>query len=231
MIAVNTDIKADRKIKPSETVAARRRRIGRRAGAAVAVLAFEILSGCGGASRPIKYYQLTLPGAIAPATTTPRVPVTIVVRRLLTSTLYRDRRLVYSVGNQQIGTYEYERWVGPPSELIQGVFLGELRASGHYSGVYTPEGKAGGDYALHGRLYEFAEHDSGSNLVARLTMDLELSDTQTGATLWRRYYTHDEPVSAKNVPDVVAALDRNVQLAANDVAVGLEQYFAAHPVK
>jgi len=231
MIVINTDGKTESTNNPGEATASARRRIGQGAGAVLAALAFGILCGCGGASRPIKYYQLTLPGAMAPPTTAPPVPVTIVVRPLLAPTLYRDNRLVYSVGNQQMGTYEYERWVGPPPELIQDVLLRELRSSGHYAGVYTPEGKAAGDYALRGRLYDFSEHDSGGNLVARLTMDLELSNTKTGATVWQRYYTHDEPVSAKTVPDVVAALDRNVQLAANDVAEGLDQYFAAHPVK
>ena len=231
MIVKNIDGQTESTNYPNRTIAATRRRIGRSSMVVLAALTLEIFGGCGGASRPIKYYQLTVPGAMAPATTVPSVPVTIVVRPLLAPDLYRDNRLVYGIGDQQMGAYEYERWVGPPPQMIQEVFLRELRSTGHYSGVYTPEGKADGDYALRGRLYDFKELDSGGNLVARVTMDLELRDTKTGATVWQRYYTHDEPVNAKTVPDVVAALDKNVQLAANDVTAGLEQYFASHPVK
>ena len=87
-----------------------------------------------------------------------------------------------------------------------------------------------GDYALRGRLYDFKEVDSGGTPVARLTMDMELRNIKTGMAVWTLSYTHDEPVSAKTVPDVVSALNSNVR-AAGEVAAGLEQYFSTHPVK
>ena len=36
-------------------------------------------------------------------------------------------------------------------------------------------------------------------------------DVKTGATVWNHYYTHDEPVSGKDVPAIVVALDMNVE--------------------
>ena len=86
--------------------------------------------------------------------------------------------MVYAVGDQKIGAYEYERWIGPPPELIRDVILRNLRASGRYQGVYTPQGKAGGDYLLRTRIYDFKEQDSGSSLTGRLTMDVELQNTR-----------------------------------------------------
>lgn len=189
-----------------------------------------LLSGCG-ASKPSKYYQLTVPGERAPTTTSMTVPVTIVVAPLLASNLYRDDRLVYGIGSEQMGTYEYQRWAAPPPEMIQQVLLRQLRASDHYEGVYLPRSNVQGDFTLRGHLYDFKELDSGSSLVARVTMDLELRDLKTGAVVWKHYYTHDEPVSAKTVPAVVTALNQNVQSVANEVSTGLDQYFAAHPVK
>lgn len=205
------------------------RRYGRLGQAPLALLVLGIAAGCG-ASRPSNYYQLSVPGAVAPATAQP-LPVTIVVALPAAPDLYRDNRLVYAVGDQKIGAYEYERWIGPPPELIRDVILRNLRASGRYQGVYTPQGKAGGDYTLRTRLYEFKEQDSGSSLTGRLTMDVELLNNKTGDTVWQTYYNHDEPISAKTVPDVVASLNRNVQMAANDIASGMDQYFAAHPPK
>ena len=122
------------------------RRNGRLGRAALALLALGLAAGCG-ASRPINYYQLTDPGAVAPATAQP-LPVTIIVGLPAAPDLYRDNRVVYAVGDQKIGAYEYERWIGPPPELIRDVILRNLRASGRYQGVYTPQGKAGGDYLL-----------------------------------------------------------------------------------
>jgi len=67
--------------------------------------------------------------------------------------------------------------------------------------------------------------------LARVTLELEMRDLNTGGTVWTHHYTHDEPVNGKDVPAVVAALDRNVQRAVAEVIASLDQYFAAHPVK
>jgi ABC-type uncharacterized transport system auxiliary subunit len=193
-------------------------------------LVLGCFGGCG-KTKPSKYYQLSVPAAGAPTMTAAMVPATIIVGRLQTSDVYKDTRLVYSVGPQQMGTYERERWIGPPTMLIQEVLLRELRASGRYKGVHYPESNVIGDYALRGRLYDFKEVDSGGTPAARLTMDMELRSLKTGTAVWTLSYAHDEPVSAKTVPDVVSALNSNVQRAAGEVAAGLEQYFSNHPIK
>jgi ABC-type uncharacterized transport system auxiliary subunit len=60
---------------------------------------------------------------------------------------------------------------------------------------------------------------------------VELRDLKTGTTVWTHYYTHDEPVGGKDVAQVVSALDKSVQRGVKEVVAGLDQYFAAHPVK
>jgi ABC-type uncharacterized transport system auxiliary subunit len=196
----------------------------------IGMLVLECFGGCG-TTKPSKYYQLTAPAAGAPTVTGATIPATIIVGRLHTSDVYKDTRLVYSVGPQQMGTYERERWIGAPPVLIQEVLLRELRASGRYKGVHYPESNVIGDYVLRGRLYDFKEVDSGETPAARLTMDMELRNLKTGTAVWTLSYSHDEPVNAKTVPDVVSALNNNVQRAVGEVAAGLEQYFSTHPIK
>jgi ABC-type uncharacterized transport system auxiliary subunit len=81
-----------------------------------------------------------------------------------------------------------------------------------------------GDFALHGRLYDFTEI-TGTPFTARVSFEMELVDLHDGSTVWTHDYTHDEPVAGKEVPDVVRALDRNVQRGLEEVAEGLERYF------
>ena len=188
-----------------------------------------LLAGCG-AGRPSKYYQLTVPANAASAEKADAVPVTLLLGGLMTSHLYREDRIVYGNGPEQLGTYEFERWAEPPAELIQGVLLRQLRASGRYRAVYYRRSNMKGDFAIRGRLYDFKEL-TGSPLTARVTLELEMRDLNTGGTVWTHHYTHDEPVSGKDVPSVVAALDRNVQRAVSEVIASLDQYFAAHPAK
>ena len=193
------------------------------------VMMAGLLGSCG-AARPSKYYQLTVPGNQVAAHGVDPVPATILVGPLLSSHLYREDRIVYSGSGEQMGTYEYQRWAEPPTEMIQDVLLRELRASGRYKAVQVERSTAHGDFLMRGRLYDFKEV-SGSTVVAKVTLELELRDLKSGATVWTHFYSHDEPVSGKDVPAIVAALDRNVQAGVKEVLGSLDQHFAEHPLK
>ena len=190
----------------------------------MAALAAGLLTGCG-AARPSKYYQLTIPGDAAPAAERSPYPVTLLLGPLRASHLYREDHIVYSSSGENMGTYEYQQWAEPPTEMLVEVLLRELRASGRYRAVDVLRSNSHGDYILYGRLYDFKEI-SGAPLMARLTIDLELRETKTGSTVWTHYYSHDEPVSGKDISAVVAALDRNAQRGMSEVKSSLDQYFS-----
>jgi ABC-type uncharacterized transport system auxiliary subunit len=190
----------------------------------IAVLAAGLLAGCG-AARPSKYYQLTLPAGAAPAADRSPYPVTLLLGPLRASHLYREDRIVYSSKGQNMGAYEYQRWAEPPTEMIVNVLLRDLRASGRYRAVDVLRSNSHGDFILYGRLYDFKEV-SASPLMARITVDIEMRETKTGSTVWTHFYSHDEPVSGKDVSAVVAALDRNAQRGMDEVKSSLDQYFS-----
>jgi len=195
----------------------------------VNILLATTLFGCGGA-RPSKYYQLTIPGEHVAPPGADSISATILLGPLFASHLYREDRIVYSGSGEQMGTYEYHRWAEPPTEMIQEVLLRELRASSRYKAVYVERSSASGDFLIRGRLYDFKEV-SGSAMLAKVTFELEMRDLKSASTVWTHYYTHDEPISGKDVPAVVAALDRNVQAAVKEMLASLDQYFAEHPFK
>jgi ABC-type uncharacterized transport system auxiliary subunit len=190
------------------------------------MLSLGILNGCG-AARPSKFYQLTLPNDKASGADPAPFPVTLLLGPITTSHLYRDDHIVYTSNGEAMGTYEYQRWAEPPSEMISDVLLRELQESERYQHVYSLRSDSRGDYILRGRLYDLREI-SESALAARVSFEFELRDSKTGATVWSRYYSHDEPVNGKNVKQVVAAMDRNVQSGLREVLGGLEQYFSSH---
>jgi ABC-type uncharacterized transport system auxiliary subunit len=191
----------------------------------VAALAAGLLTGCG-AARPSKYYQLTVPGDVPAAQGDPHA-VTLLLGPLRASHLYREDRIVYSSSGQNMGTYEYQRWSEPPTEMLVNVLLRDLRSSGRYRAVDILRSNSHGDYILYGRLYDFKEV-SGSPMTARITVDLELRETKTGSTVWTHFYSHDEPVSGKDVSAVVAAMDRNAQRGMGEVKASLDQYLSTH---
>ena len=203
--------------------------VARRILATSFALVIAFLGGCG-AARPSRFYQLTVPSDAASVEKADAVPVTLLLGSLMTTHLYREDRIVYGNGPEELGTYEFQRWAEPPTEMIEEVLLRQLRASGRYRAVQYQRSNMQGDFALRGRLYDFKEL-TGGQMSARVTLELEMRDLKTGATVWSHYYTHDEPVSGKDVPAVVAALDRNVQRGVSEVVGSLDQYFASHPVK
>jgi len=195
------------------------------AAAALFVVFFAV--GCGGA-RPSKYYGLTVPGNATAAAASPNAaPVTLLIGRITAPELYREDPIVYSAG-ETMGTYEYHRWVEPPTQMIQEILLRELRESGRFRNVVLLRSDIHGDFLLHGHLFDFREVNSGSR-IARVTMEMELRNIKTGTTVWTHFYSHDEPANGKDVDSLVSALDKNTQGAVAEFRASLDEYFAQHP--
>ena len=194
--------------------------------AAVILMMMGIAAGCG-ASRPIKYYMLDV--APAPAVVpSAQFPVNLLVARIATTHLYRDDRLVYGAGPVELGTYEYHRWAESPADMIQDMLISSLRSTGQYRSVSPIGSNLHGNYIVRGHLHALYEVDKPS-IVGRFSVQIELFDPKTDATLWTDTYSHDEPVTGKTVPDVVAALDRNVRAGMQQLTTSIGQYFLSHP--
>jgi ABC-type uncharacterized transport system auxiliary subunit len=196
--------------------------------AAVTLLAMLIggLSGCG-AVPPSKYYQLSAPRESTSAAAGDPFPVTLLVGPLKASHLYREDRLVYATGTEEMGAYQVHRWAEPPIEMMRELLWRSLRGSRRFRAVYLLTSTSHGDFVLEGNLYDFKEVSAGK-LAARVDLELELREVKTGAIVWTRDYAHDEPVNGKDIPAVVAALNQNAQRAVSEAAASLNEYFAAH---
>jgi ABC-type uncharacterized transport system auxiliary subunit len=195
--------------------------------AGIVSLMAAVLSGCG-AARPIRYYQLSLPSDASARSTADPYPITLVLAPFFSSHLYREDRIVFANNAEGMGTYEYQRWAAPPTEMIQAMMIRQLRNAGRFREIYAARSAVRGDYLLRGQLYDFKEVSAGT-VVARVTFDMELRDTKTNLTVWRKSYNQDEPVTGKTPADVVAALDKNIDRGIKEVATGLDQYFSANP--
>lgn len=202
--------------------------MGKRAAVILLAMLWGTICGCGTVPQT-KYYQLSAPGQTdASASTGDPLPITLLVGPLKASHLYREDRLVYATGSEEMGAYQVHRWAEPPTEMVQELLWRSLRSSRRYTSVYLLTSNSHGDFLLLGNLYDFKEI-SGGTLAARVNLDLELREIKTGAIVWTHSYSHDEPVNGKDVSAVVAALDRNAQAFVSDAETSLNEYFAAHP--
>jgi len=198
-----------------------------RMSASAAVLAAGVvllLAGCG-AARPIKYYSLDAPAVTA---TPQQTDVALLIGHFHAPTLYRDTRIVYRTGANEMGLYEEHRWVEPPALMVEEMMLQCLRRSGRYKSVQNIASNAAGDYVVRGRIERF-EQVEGSPISARVWLHLSLYDPKDGQTVWARSYEQDEPASGNDLSSVVAALDKNLQRGVLELSSGIDQYIAAHP--
>ena len=202
-----------------------RRRLGKiSATFAFGALLAAGLSGCG-SMKPVKYYQLTHPPTSTLGNSPSPMDISLLVRPFQTSHLYREDRIVYGGEGEEVGVYEYQRWVEPPVELLQDALARGLRSSGHFRNVTTLRSDSSVDFSLTGHLYAFREVSTGG-VIGRLYFDVELHDLKAGKVIWRHSYNHDEPSPGKSVGDVAAALNKNVQLSVQEIHDGVMQALA-----
>ena len=123
------------------------------------------------AGRPIQYYRIDPPmlAAVQPPSA-PAFGIALQVGNIQAPPLLRDGRILYQVGANGVGTYEYHRWFETPDRVIQNVLVRLLRSSGKYRSVETPDSSARPDYIVLGRLYEFAEVDK-PEVFTRISME------------------------------------------------------------
>ncbi len=172
----------------------------------------------------VQYYQLsTIVKPVAPPETGP----VILVGRIATPQALQDGRIRYREGLNEVGAYEYHRWTDPPGILVKDSLIQVLRATGKFKSVQEAASSADGDYAVRGKLLEFSELD-GNGIATRVSLDLELREVKTGRLVWNQILTHDDPVQAKKVADVVQSLDRNLQAVLGEAASAISSYVAAH---
>jgi ABC-type uncharacterized transport system auxiliary subunit len=184
------------------------------------------LSGCHG-SKPIRYYTVQLP--VAPTIQATARPVSLLIGNVSGADIYRDTPILYRIGTNQIGAYQYSHWAEPPVELLKSKLIRMLSASGDYQSVATLGSNTAGQFVVRGRLYNFEEVD-GANITGLVSMEFELYDRKSGKVVWTHFYSQSEPVQGKEIPEVVSAIDTNLDRGLKEVTAGLNQYFATNPV-
>src|ERR1700756_3343879 len=135
------------------------------------------LAGCG-SGRPIRYY--TSPVASAPTLATNAYPVSILVGDVAGPEIFQDTAIAYRIGTNEIGTYEYSRWMEPPVQLVQAQLTRTLRESGDYQSVAMVGSDSEGQYVIKGRLHDFEEVDSATSIATLVSMEFELLDRKSG---------------------------------------------------
>ncbi len=170
------------------------------------------LVGCGGKVKYPTYYTLNLPPAPdPPAQEVPRASVAI--REFRSPGYLRRGAIVYKTSPEQIGFYQYHRWATDPRDLVTNAVADHLRASGNYAQVKMYDGHADVDYVLSGRLEKLEEIDYEGGVKVEVEIFAQMTKLATGETVWSNTVSEVGTVAERNVPAVVAEMDRTTDRA------------------
>ena len=178
----------------------------------VALAALSILTGCGGAVKYPKYYTLNVPPPPDPPVQE-GVHTSLAIREFRSPNYLRQGAIVYKTSPEQIGFYEYHRLAVDPREFLTNAVKDRLSASGNFTQVKLYDGRSDIDYILSGRLEKLEEIDYQGGVKVEVVISAQMLSVATGETVWTNTISEVGTVDQRNVPAVVAEMNRTMEHA------------------
>jgi len=184
----------------------------RRMAVCFALATLIILVGCGGAAKYPNYYTLHIQPPVDPPAQE-GVRTSLAVREFRSPAYLRQGAIVYKTSPEQIGFYNYHRWAVDPREFLTNAVADHLRASGNFTQVKLYDGRSDVDYVLSGRLEDLEELDYGGGVKVEVAISAQMVNLANGATVWSNAVSEVGTVDKRDVPTVVAAMNRTMDRA------------------
>jgi ABC-type uncharacterized transport system auxiliary subunit len=182
-----------------------------------------LLSGCGGKILYPKYYALEIPPPPKSVAADTRFHGTLAVRRFESASYIRQKRIVYRQVPEEIGFYEYHRWVNDPAETVTTAIIESLRSSHLFSEVKRYDGQNRQDYLMDGRIEKLEEIDYGGAVSVTAELSAELVNLETGNTEWTDHAAETLRVDERTINSVVVELTHAVQKSIDRLMTNLGQ--------
>ena len=167
-------------------------------------------TGCiGPRSKPqvTSYYTLDY---TAPAfENLPNIPVTLQVQRFQISPDYNTEKIVFSKSAFNRDQYNYRRWRSNPRDLVTYLISRDLRETGLFSGIFSPESFARASHRITGTVDAFYEKDGTPwHAVVTLGVTLLKSDELdvTQRVVFQKTYEAEIPCEEDTTNAFVAAM-------------------------
>ena len=184
----------------------------RRMSVCVVLATLTILVGCGGAAKYPNYYTLHVQPPVDPPAPE-GVHASLAVREFRSPTYLRQGAIVYKTSPEQIGFYNYHRWAVDPREFLTNAVADHLRTSGNFTQVKLYDGRSDIDYVLSGRLEKLDEIDYEGSVKVEVAISAQMTNLATGAQVWTNAVSEVGTVGKRDVPTVVAEMNRTMERA------------------
>jgi ABC-type uncharacterized transport system auxiliary subunit len=189
----------------------------------LAAAALLLLACVAGPAPRDHFYRLEVPAPTA-VRSEPLLPGTLVVQRLASDDLLRERPIVRRDGpdSTEVTPYAYHLWADSPERMIQQQLAGFLRAARAAEQVVTPEVGADPSWTVGGRLRRL-DVVGGAAPAAEVELELWLRDARGRTPPVRQTYRVERPVGGEGVEAAVRALSDAVGAAFEAFVADLAQ--------
>lgn len=171
-----------------------------------------VLAGCGGAVKYPNYYTLHVPPPPDPPAAE-GVRTSLAIREFRSPSYLRQGAIVYKTSPEQIGYYNYHRWAVDPREFVTNAIEDRLSASGNFARVKLYDGRSDIDFVLSGNLEKLEEIDYEGGVKVEVAISAQMTKLSTGETVWSNAVSEIGTVGQRDVPAVVAEMNRTMERA------------------
>jgi len=198
-----------------------------RTGRCILILALFLLSGClGGTPAPVPttYYTLEYPSPRPSSQVTADTVLRLEDMESPSEPAGRD--ILYRSGPFMRDAYRYHRWHVPPTDMVQGLLLRDIRASGLFRAVLSPAEAGTARYLLSGRVEEFLQREDQGSSLATLVISMTLVDTGGNGEIDRivlqNTYRLAEPLGSRKPADLAKGMSAAMAHLSRELIIDID---------
>ena len=120
--------------------------------------------------------------------------------------LYDDYQIIFRISPFEMNYYAYMFWAEKPAVLVRDSVIHYLQRGNAFRAVIMEYSKGDPDLVLRIHLHGLEEIDHPDRWFANLSMEMEITDFQSGKTLVTHRFERTEPLPAKDVSELPKVL-------------------------
>jgi ABC-type uncharacterized transport system auxiliary subunit len=185
-----------------------------------------LVMGCGGTVPESRFYMLHY--EVAPERVEQPIDLVLGVEPFSTQPLYRDRRIVYRVSENEVVYYPYRYWAAPPGELVADQLANHIRQVGLVRALeMAPFGRSP-EWLLSGHVQEFDEVELEAGGAARLELIVRLESVTDRRILREETLAVEKPLAERSPDRVAEAMSAAVREAGERILDLIREEAARH---
>ena len=148
------------------------------------------------------------------------------------SPMYNTRKIIYRDDAYKRAAYDYHKWQANPAEFVTYFLTRDMRQSGLFKAVVTPNSRFPYAYVLGGSVDEFLESDMQAGWQADLSLNILLiNEHETDASkkiIFQKSYHINKPCRQKNPRALAEAMSAAMSEASAQIINEVYNRLADH---